>query len=148
MEKTVMFVVVALVILVATFNIASTLIMIVMEKTKDIAILKTIGTSSRHVMAIFVCIGSFLGLIGTGIGVIAGIRLAASLDGILNFLNRVLGVELFSAKIYYLDRLPVFVNPRDIAAIVLCALALTIVATIYPAWTASRLNPVEALRYE
>lgn len=148
MEKTVMFVVVALVIVVATFNIASTLIMIVMEKTKDIAILKTIGASSGHVMAIFISIGSFLGFVGTGVGVLAGVRLSRSLDGILNFLNTALGVELFSPKIYYLDRLPVFIDPRDILVIVLCASGLSILATLYPAWTAARLNPVEALRYE
>lgn len=148
MEKTVMFVVVALIIVVATFNIASTLIMIVMEKTKDIAILKTIGASSGKVMAIFICIGSFLGMIGTGIGIVAGIRLANSLDSILNFLNKTFGIELFSPKIYYLDRLPVFINPRDVATITICALVLSVIATFYPAWQASRLNPVEALRYE
>lgn len=148
MEKTIMFVVVALVIVVATFNIASTLIMIVMEKTKDIAILKTIGASSQHVMAIFICIGSFIGIIGTGIGVAGGIKLAKSLDMILNFLNRILGIELFSPRIYYLDKLPVFINPRDVAVITICALGLTIIATLYPAWAASRLRPVEALRYE
>jgi len=148
MEKTIMFVVVALVIVVATFNIASTLIMIVMEKTKDIAILKTIGASSGHVMAIFICVGSFIGMIGTGIGVIAGIKLAKSLDRILNFLNNILGIELFSPRIYYLDRLPVFVNPRDVVTITICALGLSVLATLYPAWQASRLSPVEALRYE
>jgi lipoprotein-releasing system permease protein len=148
MEKTVMFVVVALVIVVGAFNIASTLIMIVMEKTKDIAILKTIGTSSGHVMAIFMCIGSMLGIVGTGIGVAAGIRLARALDGILNFLNKTFGIELFSPKVYYLDKLPVFINPRDVITITLCALIISILATVYPAWTAARLRPVEALRYE
>jgi lipoprotein-releasing system permease protein len=148
MEKTVMFVVVALVIVVATFNIASTLIMMVMEKRKDIAILKTVGASSVQVMAIFTAIGSFIGLIGTAVGVAAGIKLANSLDNILKFLNRMLGTELFNPKIYYLDRLPVFISPSDITVIILCSFGLSVLATLYPAWQAARLNPIEALRYE
>lgn len=148
MEKTVMFVVVALVIVVATFNIASTLIMMVMEKTKDIAILKTVGASSGQVMAIFTSIGTFIGLIGTIVGVLAGIKLAGSLDTILNLLNRLLGVDLFNPRIYYLDRLPVFISSSDIIIIILCSLGLSMLATVYPAWQAARLNPVEALRYE
>lgn len=148
MEKTVMFVVVALVTVVAAFNISGTLIMMVMEKRKDIAILKTVGVSSARVMAIFTTVGAVIGLTGTLIGVVAGVKLAKSLDTILNFLNRLFKVELFSPRIYYLDKLPVIISFQDVIIIALCSLALSLMAALYPAWQASRLSPIEALRYE
>lgn len=140
LEKTVMFIILSLIILVACFNICSSLIMIVMEKTRDIGILKAIGVNSRGIMTIFTLDGFFIGLGGTVIGGILGF--------LLTYLLKTYQFIKLPSDIYYLDRLPVKVEFFDSATIILAALLISFLSTLYPAWRASRLTPVEALRYE
>ncbi len=147
-EKIIMAVILILIIVVAAFNIASTLIMVVMEKTRDIGILKSIGASGPSIMTIFVVDGLMVGGIGTFLGVIFGYALANSLDSVVNFMGRVFGLELFPSTIYYFDKIPVNTSVFDTCWIAGSAIVLSLVASLYPAWQASRLNPVEALRYE
>ncbi len=147
-EKIIMGVILILIIVVAAFNIASTLIMIVMEKTRDIGILKSIGAPSPSIMAIFVIDGLLVGGVGTLLGVIFGYALANSLDSVVNFMGRTFGIELFPSDIYYFDKIPVDTSVSDTCWIVASAIILCLVASLYPAWQASRLDPVEALRYE
>ncbi|GAB4342497.1 MAG: lipoprotein-releasing ABC transporter permease subunit [Candidatus Abyssubacteria bacterium] len=147
-EKIIMAVILVLIIVVAAFNIASTLIMVVMEKTRDIGILKAIGATVKHVMTIFVIDGLMVGVVGAVLGVIFGYALANSLDSVVNFIGRVFGIELFPRTIYYFDKIPVDTSILDTCWIVGSAVILSLVASLYPAWQAARLNPVEALRYE
>jgi lipoprotein-releasing system permease protein len=147
-EKIIMAVILVLIIVVAAFNIASTLIMVVMEKTRDIGILKAIGATVRHVMTIFVIDGLMVGVVGAVLGVSFGYALANSLDSVVNFIGRVFGIELFPRTIYYFDKIPVDTSIFDTCWIVGSAIILSLIASLYPAWQAARLNPVEALRYE
>ena len=147
-EKIIMGVILILIIVVAAFNIASTLIMVVMEKTRDIGILKSIGTPASSIMAIFVIDGLMVGGVGTLLGVIFGYALANSLDSVVNFMERMFGIELFPSTIYYFDKIPVATSVADTLWITGSAAFICLVASIYPAWQASRLKPVEALRYE
>jgi len=140
LEKTVMFVILTLIVLVACFNIASTLIMIVLEKTKDIGILKAIGATRKKVMAIFTFQGFFIGFLGTILGSTLGLALSYAL-GKYQFIK-------LPSDIYYIDRLPVLVEPFDTIMIGGAALALSLLAALYPAYSASRFDPVEAIRYE
>jgi len=147
-EKIIMAVILILIIVVAAFNIASTLIMVVMEKTRDIGILKSIGASAPSIMTIFVIDGLLVGGIGTLFGVIFGYALANSLDSVVKLMGRVFGIELFPSTIYYFDKIPVDTSVFDTCWIAGSAIALSFAASLYPAWQASKLNPVEALRYE
>jgi lipoprotein-releasing system permease protein len=147
-EKIIMAVILILIIVVAAFNIASTLIMVVMEKTRDIGVLKSIGASGPSIMIIFVIDGLMVGGIGTLFGVIFGYALANSLDSVVNLMGRVFGIELFPSTIYYFDKIPVDTSVFDTCWIAGSAIALSFAASLYPAWQASKLNPVEALRYE
>jgi len=140
LEKTVMFIILALIILVACFNIISTLIMTVMEKTKDIGILKSLGASRKSVSLIFTLSGLIIGTLGTTLGAIFGF-------GVCYLLKTYKFIKLPS-DIYYVDTLPVQIQWSDSLLIALCAVAISFLATLYPAYQASRLNPVEALRYE
>jgi lipoprotein-releasing system permease protein len=147
-EKIIMAVILILIIVVAAFNIASTLIMVVMEKTRDVGILKSIGASATSIMGIFIIDGLLVGGIGTTLGVIGGYALANSLDSVVDFMGRMFGIELFPSTIYYFDKIPVDISVFDTCWIAGSAIVLSLVASLYPAWQASRLNPVEALRYE
>ena len=147
-EKMVMFIILTLIVLVAAFGIASTLFMVVMEKTKDIAILKSMGATGASIMKIFVLEGLIIGIAGTVVGVLSGLLIAFNLEFIVDLVKRVTGFELFSRDIYYLDHFPSQVVPSDVLLISLTAIFISFVATLYPAWQGSRLPPAEALRYE
>jgi lipoprotein-releasing system permease protein len=147
-EKMVMFIILTLIVLVAAFGIASTLFMVVMEKTKDIAILKSMGATGGSIMRIFVLEGLIIGVIGTVIGVLGGLLVALNLEPIVGFIQRLTGFELFSKDVYYLDRFPSLVIPGDVLLISITAVLISFVATLYPSWQASRMAPAEALRYE
>jgi lipoprotein-releasing system permease protein len=147
-EKMVMFIILTLIVLVAAFGIASTLFMVVMEKTKDIAILKSMGATGRSIMKIFVLEGLIIGVTGTVIGIIGGLLVALNLQSIVDLVQRVTGFELFSKDVYYLDHFPSQVVPADVLLIGVTAVLISFVATLYPSWQASKMPPAEALRYE
>jgi lipoprotein-releasing system permease protein len=147
-EKVVMFIILTLIVLVAAFGIASTLFMVVMEKTKDIAILKSMGATGRSIMKIFVLEGLIIGIAGTIIGLLGGLLIAFNLESIVGFIQKVTGFELFSKDIYYLSHFPSQVVPSDVLLISVTAVFISFVATLYPSWQGSRLTPAEALRYE
>jgi len=147
-EKKIMFAVLALIILVACFNITSSLIMQVIEKTKDIGILRAIGARLSDIRMVFVFLGFFIGLIGVVIGGALGITIAGNINSIADFVEGITGFELFPSDIYYLSDIPVRIKKEDVGVIAFFSLALAVIASLYPAWKASRLNPVEAIRYE
>lgn len=147
-EKVVMFIILTLIVLVAAFGIASTLFMVVMEKTKDIAILKSMGATNQSIMKIFILEGLIIGVAGTVVGVLSGLLVAKNLEAIVAFVQKVTGFELFSRDVYYLDHFPSQVVPGDVVLISLTAVFISFVATLYPSWQGSRLPPAEALRYE
>ncbi|UCF02263.1 MAG: lipoprotein-releasing ABC transporter permease subunit, partial [Deltaproteobacteria bacterium] len=140
LEKIVMFIILTLIILVAAFNIVGTLIMVVIEKTRDIAILKSMGATRRSIMKIFMIEGAVIGLVGTLLGLLGGYTLCTLL-ATYKF------IELPS-DVYYISTLPVQMNPLDVTLIALAAIVITLVASVYPAWQASRFDPAEAIRYE
>ncbi len=148
LEKIMMFIILVLIILVAAFNIISTLIMVVMEKYKDIAILKSMGASSKGILKIFVIEGLVIGVVGTVLGTILGLVVVFNLSGIQGLLEKLLGLKILASDVYYIDKLPSEVNPLDIALIVMTAILISLLATLYPSWRASKLDPAEALRYE
>jgi len=148
LEKIAMFIILVLIVLVAAFNIISTLIMVVMEKNKDIAILKSMGASSRSILKIFTIEGGVIGVVGTILGTILGLGAAFNLEKITDFVERLFGFKILSSDVYYIDKLPSQVNSLDVILIVLTAVLISLLATLYPAWRASKLDPAEALRYE
>jgi len=147
-EKIVMFIILTLIVLVAAFGIASTLFMVVMEKNRDIAILKSMGATGSSIMKIFVLEGLVIGVIGTALGVVSGLLIALNLEPIIAVIQKITGQNFFSKDIYYLDRFPSLVVPSDVVLISVTAVLISFVATLYPAWQASRMLPAEALRYE
>ena len=148
LEKIAMFIILVLIVLVAALNIISTLIMVVMEKNKDIAILKSMGTPSKGILRIFIIEGGIIGVVGTALGTILGLGIALNLDKIVGFLENRFGFKIFSPDIYYIEKFPSQVNPMDVGLIIMTAILISLLATLYPSWRASKLDPAEALRYE
>lgn len=147
-ERNVMFIILSLIVLVAALNIISGLMMLVKDKGRDIAILRTMGASKGSVMRIFLITGASIGIVGTIAGLIIGVVFCANIEEIRQFVAWAAGTKVFDPNVYYLTRLPADINPVETGSIVLMALVLSVLATIYPSWRASRLDPVEALRYE
>lgn len=148
LEKTVMFIILILIILVAAFNIISTLFMVVMDKAKDIAILKAMGASRRSIMKIFSLQGLIIGVTGTGVGVIAGFTIVPNINQIVGFLEGVFNFKAFPSDIYYLNKLPSEIQYMDSLLIIIFSIGICYLASLYPAWRASRLDPIDGLRYE
>lgn len=147
-EKRVMFILLVLAVMVAATNIISTLIMMVMEKTKDIGILKSMGASNFSMGTVFVFLGFLIGLFGTSIGLAGGLGIVYKLENIEQWVSKVFGYKLFPPDIYYFDKIPTRVNFFDISLIAFCAIILSVISAWYPAWRAARLNPIDAIRYE
>jgi lipoprotein-releasing system permease protein len=147
-EKRMMFIILTLIIAVATFNLVSTLVMTVTDKQADIAILRTLGASPRSIMKVFMLQGALVGLGGTAIGVALGVLVAKNIDVIIPFLERVLNMQFVPRDIYLISALPSDLRWPDVATIAVMAVLLAFVATLYPSWSASRVRPAEALRYE
>jgi len=147
-EKTVMFIILSLIIAVAAFNIISTLVMVVTDKQADIAILKTMGLDPSRIRQVFMIQGSFIGVIGTAIGVVLGVVLALNVQEVVGLVERVLSIDFLSAEVYYISDLPSELRWSDVIRFASLALVLSLISTIYPAWRAAKTDAVEALRYE
>lgn len=148
LEKLGLFIVLGIIVLVAAFNIATTLIMVVMEKHKDIAIMRAMGATARSVMKIFVLEGLIIGTVGTGLGTCLGLLIAKNADPLIKSIERVFGIKIFDQAVYGMDRFPSVVNTSDVVAVVAVAMGISLLATIYPAWRAAKMDPAEALRYD
>jgi lipoprotein-releasing system permease protein len=147
-ERNVMFLILTLIVLVAALNIISGLIMLVKDKGRDIAILRTMGATRGSILRVFFITGATIGTVGTLAGLLIGIVICANVESIRQFVSWVTRTDVFSPELYFLSQLPAEADPAETAAIVLMALVLSYLATFYPAWRAARLDPVEALRYE
>ena len=148
MEKTVMFVLLSLVIAIAAFNLVSSLVMLVQDKQSDIAILRTLGLSPGAVMRVFMVQGTVIGVVGVGLGTIAGVLLSENLSIIVRFIEGLTGSELMPADVYYISGVPTAVEPFDVSLVAVVAFVMCLLATIYPALRAARTDPASALRYE
>jgi lipoprotein-releasing system permease protein len=147
-ERNVMFLILTLIVLVAALNIVSGLIMLVKDKGADIAILRTMGATRGAIMRVFFITGASIGIVGTLAGLLLGVLVCLNIESIRQFISWVTRTDLFSPELYYLSQLPAEMNNHEVAAVVIMAMTLSVLATIYPSWRASRLDPVEALRYE
>jgi lipoprotein-releasing system permease protein len=147
-EKRMMFLILLLIVAVAAFNIVSTLVMAVTDKQSDIAILRTLGAKPASIMKIFIVQGIFIGVFGTLLGVAGGVLLALNLETVVPFIERLAGADLFPADVYYINELPSKLDWSEVGLISIISLLISLVATLYPSWRASRINPAEALRYE
>ena len=147
-ERNVMFLILTLIILVAALNVISGLIMLVKDKRGDIAILRTMGATRGMILRVFFLAGASVGVMGTAVGFLLGLSFAANIETIRRWVESALGTELFAPELYFLSRLPSRIDPAEVASVVILALALSFVATLYPAWRAARTDPVEVLRSE
>jgi len=147
-ERNVMFLILTLIIVVAAFNIISSMIMMVKDKGRDIAILRTMGASRAMILRIFMLSGVSIGIVGTIAGFALGVAFTRNIEAIRQFVQHIVGTDLFAAEIYFFTRIPARIDSSEVAAVVIMALALSFLATLYPSWRAARLDPVEALRYE
>jgi lipoprotein-releasing system permease protein len=147
-ERNVMFIILSLIVLVAALNIISGLMMLVKDKGRDIAILRTMGATKGAVMRIFLITGASIGIVGTLAGLVLGVVFCWNIENIKNFVSWVSGTTVFDPSVYYLTKLPAEIDVHETGGIVLMALVLSVIATLYPSWKASKLDPVEALRYE
>ncbi|MGJ9416234.1 lipoprotein-releasing ABC transporter permease subunit [Massilia sp. CMS3.1] len=147
-QKRMMFIILAMIIAVAAFNLVSTLVMTVKDKQSDIAILRTLGASPRSIMKIFIVQGTLVGLLGSALGVLLGVTVAMNVDLIVPAIERVLGVQFLSKEIYLISEIPSELRWPDVASIGGLAVLLAFLATLYPSWAAARVNPAQALRYE
>jgi lipoprotein-releasing system permease protein len=147
-ERNVMFIILTLIVMVAALNIISGLIMLVRSKSRDIAILRTMGATQGSVLRVFLMTGASIGISGTLAGLAIGVLVATNIDSIKNFFSWLSGRDLFPATLYFLSRLPAIIDWREVMIVVIMAVVLSLLASLYPAWKASKLDPVEALRYE
>lgn len=147
-ERNVMFLILTLIVLVAALNIISGLIMLVKDKSGDIAILRTMGAAQGSIMRVFLITGAAIGVVGTFVGLIVGTLVCLNVESIRQFISWLTGTELFSPELYFLSKLPAEMDVGETTAVVIMALTLSFLATLYPSWRAARLDPVEALRYE
>jgi lipoprotein-releasing system permease protein len=147
-EKNIMFLILSLIVAVATFNIVSTLVMSVADKKADIAILRTLGARPGSIMLMFIVQGALIGISGLALGVLGGVAMALNIDVLVPLIERLLGTQMLAKDIYFLSELPSELRWSDVWSIVATAFSLTLVATVYPSWRAARVNPAEALRYE
>jgi lipoprotein-releasing system permease protein len=146
-ERNVMFLILTLIILVAAFNIISSMIMLVRSKNNDIAVLRAMGATGGAVLRVFFMTGASIGVVGTTLGTVMGLGFCWNIDAIKGVLESLTGTELFAAEIYFLSTLPALVDPLNVLMIIIMAMALSFLASIYPAWRASKIAPAEALRY-
>jgi lipoprotein-releasing system permease protein len=147
-ERNVMFLILTLIVLVAAFNIASSLIMLVKSKGRDIGILRTMGATQGSIMRVFLITGAAIGVIGDLVGFLVGLVVCLNIESIRQFLSWLTNTEIFTPELYFLSKLPADLDVGETTAVVVMALALSLLATLYPSWRAARLDPVEALRYE
>ncbi|HUZ75103.1 MAG TPA: lipoprotein-releasing ABC transporter permease subunit [Stellaceae bacterium] len=147
-ERNVMFLILTLIIIVAAFNIVSSMIMLVKDKGHDIAILRTMGATRGMILRIFMLAGASVGIVGTVAGFVLGVAFASHIEQIREFVQSIIGTNLFSAEIYFLTQIPARIDPHEVGLVLAMAFGLSFLATLYPSWRAARLDPVEALRYE
>src|ERR1700730_15871749 len=147
-ERNVMFLILTIIVIVAAFNITSGLIMLVKDKGRDIGILRTMGVTQGAIMRVFMMTGASVGVVGTVVGFLLALLICLNIESIRRFISWLTNTELFSPELYFLSKLPADVDAGETTAVVIMALALSLLATLYPAWRAARLDPVEALRYE
>ena len=147
-ERNVMFIILTLIILIAAFNIISSMIILVKDKTKDIGILRTMGATRSSILRIFFLTGSSIGFLGTCFGVLLGLLFCLNIEHIRHFMESLTGTHLFNPEVYFLSKLPAIVETSEVLVTVITALSITFIFTLIPAWRAARLDPVEALRYE
>jgi lipoprotein-releasing system permease protein len=147
-EQNVMFLILTLIILVAAFNVISSLIMMVKDKTRDIAVLRTLGAGRGAIMRIFLMCGASVGITGTVVGTILGVVFCVNIQTIQHWVEAVTGVNVFNPEVYYLTHLPAKLDWHEVLQVIAMALGLSFLATLYPSWRAARTDPVEALRHE